>query len=248
MLADADGATPAYAHLRDRWANAPAVYSDIGVSILEQPVMETWEAPYMEKIAAAACSAIGAGETPARILEVGFGLGISGRFIHHELDRALQRGGDGASGVLCEHVVVEANADIQLTAEAFKEEVEAAHPGHRVTLVRGFWQDVCPSMEDGSFDGICFDCYPLTWQETVDGECATFFAQAARLLREGGVFFFYFDAVESWVASKRIFAEESTPALRAAGFRAVEADEAEVVPESEHYFWKTRFVVPICKR
>lgn len=250
--------TNPYADVREAWASAEVVYTDIGAHILGHPVMETWEAPYMEKLAHAACSSVGAERTPARILEVGFGLGISARCIHQQLRarlRAPAAAGEAAAeaaaegpDVLCEHVVVEANADILISAGAFKEEIEAEHAGHRVTLAAGFWQDVCPAMAAGSFDGIVFDCYPLTWQETVWGECESFFPEAARLLRPGGVFAFYYDVVDSWIASKRAFAEETAPALLRLGFRSVEADEAEVEPTSENYFWKTRFVVPICTR
>ena len=76
------------------------------------------------------------------------------------------------------------------------------------------------------------------------GECDSFFEHAARLLRPGGVFTFYFDVVNSWLACKQTFAEVTTPALLAHGFQTVECEETEVEPQSENYFWKTRYIVP----
>ena len=58
---------------RRRWSRAAAGFEgdDSALSILGHPVMERWEEPFMEKLASIACANGG------RVLEVGFGLGIS---------------------------------------------------------------------------------------------------------------------------------------------------------------------------
>ena len=78
-VVDEASAIPTYADLRAEWATAEATFEwRRGVEclrILDAPVMEDWEAPYMAALAAVAC------RNGGRVLEVGFGLGISAQFI-----------------------------------------------------------------------------------------------------------------------------------------------------------------------
>ena len=100
-----------------------------------------------------------------------------------------------------------------------------------------------------SFDGVLFDVFPLTVDELVDGESESFFPEAARLLRKGGVFTFYYDAADSWAGAQRAFRTEAAEKLRRAGFEAVEAGEVDVAPPDDcGYFWGSRFVVPVAVR
>merc|ERR1712205_295485 len=100
---------------------------------------------------------------------------------------------------------------------------EAKRP---TTILGGFWQEFVEEFDTCSFDGILFDAYPLNAREAGgDGEVAEFFIQAARVLRPGGIFTFYFDAGRNWLESIRSFRSETVPKLLEAGFSTVEDDQ-----------------------
>ncbi len=141
----ADESTPrTYADLRSEWHGAPAEFFERdGVEclrILGAPVMEDWEAPYMAALAGVACAHGG------RVLEVGFGLGLSA----HAID-AL-----GVAAGVTEHVIFEANAEVAKTARDFAESAQVP-----TTVIEGFWQDAVHQLEPASFSGILFDVFPL---------------------------------------------------------------------------------------
>lgn len=104
------------------------------------PVMEQWEKPYMEKLAEVATSKGG------KVLEVGFGLGLSAT--------AVQRYD------IEEHIIIEANAGV---IERGKE--WAKTQPHKVTFLHGLWQDKVAELPDGALDGVLYDTYPLNKEE-----------------------------------------------------------------------------------
>ena len=74
------------------------------------------------------------------MLEVGFGLGISAKYI------------DGSNSAVTEHVIIEANAEIAAAARLFAETARV-----KTVVVEGFWQDAVKdglSLEAQSFDGV----------------------------------------------------------------------------------------------
>jgi guanidinoacetate N-methyltransferase len=83
-----------------------------------------------------------------RILEVGFGMGISAKFI-----RDLAK----ASNVT-EHVVVEANEHVFASLQEYARQTKDMLT---VTPMLGFWEYVLPNLPDCSFDGILFDPYVI---------------------------------------------------------------------------------------
>uniref|UniRef100_A0A7S2VNS4 Guanidinoacetate N-methyltransferase n=1 Tax=Zooxanthella nutricula TaxID=1333877 RepID=A0A7S2VNS4_9DINO len=224
------------AALRDAWQAAPAVYCDLpggceGLRILGEPVMEAWEAPYMAALAAVACGE-GLDELGGRVLEVGFGLGISAANID-------------AYDAVQEHVIVEANEEVLGRAAVWAD--DARRP---TTVIGGFWEDVVGDLPDASFGAILFDVFPLSAAQAAgDGEAGPFFAHAARLLRPGGRFAFYYDAGRNWIECVRAFRGETTSKLLAAGFASVEEDQVQCTPRRGcTYFWKDRFLVPLARR
>lgn len=213
---------------RQAWSSATAVYSKLpgdgdGLEILGHQVMESWEEPYMAALASAACGPGG------RVLEVGFGMGFSAGFI------------DSYGPSVVEHVIFEANDQVLGKAALWAD--SAQRP---TTVLGGFWQDLVEDYEDCSFGGVLFDAFPLSAEEASgDGEVGAFFEHAARLLRPGGCFTFYFDAGNNWIQCVRAFRGETTAKLLAAGFSRVEEDQVMCPPrEGCPYFWKDRFVVP----
>lgn len=106
------------------------------------PVMEAWEKPYMEMLAQTACQKGG------RVLEVGFGLGLSATMIQQQK--------------IDEHVIIEANAGV---IERGKKWAETQPQGNKVKFLHGLWQDMVATLEDCSLDGVMYDPYPLNSEE-----------------------------------------------------------------------------------
>jgi len=227
------GAEPSHQELeqRERWRAAKAHYGPLpgggqGLSILGKPVMESWEAPYMAALAAVACGNGG------RVLEVGFGLGISAACV--DSHPAVE-----------EHVIVEANEEVLGQAALWADGTKRP-----TTVYGGFWQELVKEFDDGSFSGVLFDAFPLDAEEAAgDGEVGAFFVEAARLLQPRGCFAFYFDVGGSWIECVTAFRRETVPKLLQAGFSRVDEDQVECKPrEGCVYFWKDRFLVPCAIR
>lgn len=104
------------------------------------PVMEQWEKPYMFKLGEVAT------RNGGRVLEVGFGLGLSATSIQ--------------ANKIDEHVIIEANAGVIKRGEQW-----AKDQPNKVTFIHGLWQDAIDKVEDNSLDGILYDTYPLNKEE-----------------------------------------------------------------------------------
>lgn len=198
---------------RSGWSDAPAVYTSHELRIAGHPVMEDWEDDYMAVLAGIA------GEHGGRVLEVGYGLGLSAG---HLL----------ANPLVTEHWIIECHpAVLQRAAVALKDEISAG----RVHLLSGFWEDVVGSMTPGQFDGVLFDTYPLTADE-IHGNHFPFFPAARRLLRNGGTFTYYSDEVDQLSASH-------VARLRAHGFREIDWKTVAVSPPTDCEYWQADSIV-----
>jgi guanidinoacetate N-methyltransferase len=160
-------------HPREAWKNAPAVFGDHTLKILDHPVMEDWERPYMAALAEIAATGGGS------ILEVGFGMGMSSSCI-------------SATPGVTTHVIIEANRDVAVRARAFAAEVRS----HNCRVLEGFWEDVIDQIPDDSVDGILFDAYPLDESEVMNQ--AHFASTAYRKLRPGGRFTYFSDEISAY--------------------------------------------------
>ena len=194
----------------DRWRDAHAEFENGELTILGHPVMQTWETPYMLRLADIAA---GGGGT---ILEVGFGLGISSRFVQYCRPT--------------KHVIIEANAEVFDALEAF-----AASALCPVEPIHGFWQDVLPTLADASFDGVLFDTYPLA-EDEVHQNHYPFFAHAHRVLKPGGVFTYYSDEIDE-------ISPEHMVRLNEAGFDNVEFEVCDVTPPPGCEYWSSSTIV-----
>ena len=172
---------------REGWNGSSALYDAHTLRIAGHPVMEDWEAGYMEMLAQI-CTARG-----GKVLEVGYGMGLSARFIQRQ--------------PIAKHYVIECHPDV--VARCVGDFRPAMNEG-RLHLLTGFWQDLVPLLADESFDGILFDTYPLNAEE-VHINHFPFFRHAHRLLKAGGVLTYYSDEARTLSAAHR-------EQLRQAGF------------------------------
>ncbi len=198
------------------WKDAKANYSEHELVINDHPVMEDWESDYMQALASIACSQGG------KVLEVGFGMGISSRYIQsHDID---------------EHVIIEANSDVFDKLIKFAQSA----PG-KVTPIFGFWQDVTKNLPDEMFDGILFDTYPLRESE-VHKNHFDFFVEAYRLLKSGGILTYYSDEIAD-------FSPDHKKALEGAGFQNIDKQICDVNPPEDCLYWKSKTIVaPIVRK
>lgn len=193
------------------WKDQKATFTDEELIIHGHPVMERWEDNYMCELASIAASQGG------DVLEVGFGLGISAHYIQ-------------THAAINTHIVIEANADVYDELLRF-----AQGSTHPVKPMLGFWQEVSSLIPDGSITGILFDTYPLTTEE-IHQNHFTFFAEAYRLLRPGGVLTYYSDEIDS-------FGEVHLEKLHEAGFTDIEKRLCFVAPPLDCKYWKSNTIL-----
>lgn len=203
---------------KEDWKDAKVDFGENDLKIFGYAVMEDWETPYMKDLADIACSKGG------RVLELGFGMGISAKFIQeHEID---------------EHIIIEANAEVAQKAREFAEKAP-----HKTTVLEGFWEEVIDQIEDGSLSGILFDTYPLTEEEVYQNHF-NFFDFAFKKLKTGGIFTYYSDEPTG-------FGEVHLRKLKESGFQEdkIKSRLCSVEPPADCEYWKTNTIMsPIVEK
>ncbi len=187
------------------WKQGKAVFSSNKLEILGHPVMEAWEAPYMGALAKIAT------RNGGKILEIGFGLGLSAGFIQEYKPE--------------EHTIIEVNCDVFSKLEDFADRSRS-----KVIPLFGDWRDLVPSLASNSFDGILFDTYANSQTEMKNVcEAFVFFDEAYRLLKLGGIFTFYSSQVK--------FNAECEQGLRKAGFSNIDGISVPVPVPKDCLYW-----------
>lgn len=195
------------------WCDATASYTAHNLWIAGHPVMQDWEDGYMATLAEIV------GSVGGRTLEVGYGLGLSARYML-KMDQVE------------EHWIIECHPDVIARAVIdLRHELSTG----RAHLVAGFWEDVVEELAAEHFDGILFDTYPLT-EEQLHANHFPFFEHAWRLLRPGGVFTYYSD--EATELSQAHIAK-----LRDAGFRDIDWVTVPVAPPADCEYWQENSLV-----
>lgn len=210
---------PAAAELE--WCHSPAELRPGELRVFDLPVMQAWEASYVEALARAASESGGA------VLEVGYGLGVATALIQ-------------ANPAVSNHLVVECHPDIAVQCIATWRESLATQ---RMHVIIGLWHQVAPKLPASAFDGILYSTYALPPGEGCAGELA-FFPEAFRLLRPGGIFTYYADHPNRLTAAHR-------ERLDQAGFTMEHVREVvcAVEPPPDCGYWQASTIVaPIVRK
>lgn len=198
---------------REDWNKEPAIFDKHTLKIDGHPVMEDWETGYMKSLADIVTQKGGS------ILELGYGMGISAKFISQ-------------SKKVKNHYIVECHPDVVTKGI---NEMRTGVEESNVHFISGFWQDITPQLRDSSFDGILFDTYPLT-EEEIHSNHFWFFEEAYRLLKKGGVLTYYSDE-----ATK--FSANHLHKLKYAGFHEINLDIVKVNPPKDCEYWQHNTIV-----
>ena len=162
----------------NQWKTSAIASSPDNLVIEGQQVMQAWERPLMAAIASVAA------ESHGDVLEIGFGLGISATF--------LQQAG------VRSHTIIESNDAVHDIALRWRDQ----YPGRDITIVHAAWQDSIETMPQ--VDAVLFDVYPQSEQELADTLVGSatfaekFFTYGAARLRDGGVFTYYTNEIDSF--------------------------------------------------
>lgn len=166
------------AEIQHGWRTSAASLNENELLIEGQQVMQDWERPLMQAMAAIAAEAHG------DVLEVGFGMGISATYLQEHGIRS--------------HTILECNDDVIEAYRVWRDR----YPERDIRLVPGRWQDVRDEL--GTYDAILFDTYPLSEEEFVETVvngvtfAQHFLSTAAELLRPGGVLTYYTNEIDSF--------------------------------------------------
>ena len=201
-----------------QWKTAKAKFAAHDLRILDEPVMEDWEEPYMKVLAEIATMNGGT------ILEVGYGMGISARFIQQQR--------------INEHIIIEANHDVAIAARAWANSCQI-----KTVVLEGLWQEVIGQVEDASLGGILFDTYPLTEKELYQNHF-NFFPFAFGKLKTDGVFTYYSDETK-WFSKIHLLR------LNEAGFKEdrIDGNPVQVNPPKDCEYWKANTILaPIIRK
>jgi len=140
-------------------------------------IMEDWQIPVMEAMARIA------GRSGGDVLEVGFGRGVSADMIQ----------GHGVRS----HTIVECNDSVVDRYHAWRQ----ARTDRDIHLIHGRWQDTVAQL--GMYDAVFFHTYPLNAEEMLEYVARSvtfaehFFATASAHLREGGVFTYLTNEIDT---------------------------------------------------
>ncbi len=198
------------------WLKSKTKFTKQSLLIKGYQVMQRWEIPYMRDLASIATANGG------RVLEVGFGLGLSARYIQK-------------SKKIKKHIIIEAHPEVvKYAMKLFSKELRNG----RMQIFQGFWEDVTPLLRDDQFDGILFDTSPVE-KETVFFHFFPFFKEAHRLLKKGGVFTYFSDEPKE-------ISKKHKNLLNKAGFKKINFRICKLKPPKYCRYWcYDTIVVPI---
>ena len=201
------------------WLKTQPIFKEKELLIKSYQVMQRWEDNYMKSLAALVTSQGG------KILEVGFGMGISAGYIQK-------------SKKILTHRVVECHPAVIASAKRmFKKQLTNG----RMKLLKGFWEQVTPKLPAKSFDGIFFDSCPLD-SGVEFFQFFPFFEEAFRLLKDDGIFTYFSDEAKG-------ISPKHKKLLQKAGFKNIKFRICKVNPPKTCEYWKHKtIIVPIVRK
>eukprot|EP00746_Dinoflagellata_sp_MGD_P020433 gnl/MRDRNA2_/MRDRNA2_147620_c0_seq1.p1 gnl/MRDRNA2_/MRDRNA2_147620_c0~~gnl/MRDRNA2_/MRDRNA2_147620_c0_seq1.p1 ORF type:complete len:349 (+),score=31.73 gnl/MRDRNA2_/MRDRNA2_147620_c0_seq1:203-1249(+) len=186
---------------RAKWMESPIKATDEYLIIQGQVIMDRSDTTHMKKLAEIAS------ERGGRIMETGYGMGISARLIH-----------EFNGGNVREHVIIEGNKAV------FEQNLSKyANENPKITPKLGFWQDVVLSLESGTFDAILYDTHPVDDKDRFSEQVIhqrDIMKEVYRILKPGGIFT-YFANMDTLDGDRK--------ALKLAGFREEDINIKEFV-------------------
>jgi guanidinoacetate N-methyltransferase len=197
-----------------RWKKQAVSLTPLGLDVGSEQVMQYWERPLMRQLARYATRRGG------RVLEVGFGLGVSADYI-------MESG--------CEaYCVIEPHPAIAERARGWGE--RQAVP---VTVVEDFWQNAMEQL--GKFDGVLFDTYPVD-SDAAANSYRSFLPLAHKVLCPDGALTYYSEETRAFSPAHL--------ALILEHFNSVEFVVVEdlQVPDDCRYWKHDHMVVPCLSR
>lgn len=204
--------------IKEEWLKCKAVYKKEELLINNFQVMQRWEDNYMKALASVVT------RNGGHVLELGFGLGISASYIQK-------------SRKIKSHTIIECHPGvIRKAQDLFNKQISTG----KLILINGFWEDVTPKLKDNFFDGILFDTGPID-KEVEFFHFFSFFKEAYRLLKKGGVFTYFSDEVKK-------FSKKHLNKLESAGFKRnkIHFKICNVNPPKSCRYWKEKsIIVPI---
>jgi guanidinoacetate N-methyltransferase len=152
----------------ENWDKKHAIFEKDRLIIDGHQVMMDWETPYMHKMAKMLHEYSCGGD----ILEIGFGMGISAT--------EIQRLG------VKSHTIIEPHPEVYEKAMQWK----ASQKNSQINIINGFWQNVVDDLPP--FDGIFFDTYSVTEEESQVKRFHMLKVASEKLLKEGGCITLYY--------------------------------------------------------
>lgn len=202
---------------RNKWATASADLTQDSLKIFGHPVMERWETPFMEQLAKVAT------ERGGKVLEIGFGLGISANAIQ--------------TNSIKEHHIVEANEEV------YKSLVEFAKNSEKlVKPYLGNWETIISQFPDNFFDGILYDAYPLTDKEQ-HLHHFNFLREAKRILKPDGVMTYcnltsWGRLINNYNSVSEMVSINQVPSIKECGFSTPSWDVFSVHPDENCQYYR----------
>lgn len=198
---------------KEGWRKLPAIFTKDSLIIAGHSVMENWETNYMKMLSSIVT------RNGGNILEVGFSLGIATHFIRRYSN-------------VKNHTIVEFHPDVIKNCERiYSKEIKSG----RIKLLKGFWEDITPTIPEKSFNGILFDTYPLS-EEQMHKNHFWFLKEAYRLLRKDGILTYYSDESET-------FSREHIKKLHEARFRKIDFKICKVNPPKNCMYWNQKTIL-----
>jgi len=152
----------------ENWDKKKAIFEKDRLIIDGHQVMMDWETPYMHKMVKMLHEYSSGGD----ILEVGFGMGISAT--------EIQRLG------VKSHTIIEPHPDVYEKALQWKK----SQNNTNIKIIKGFWQNVVNDLP--LFDGIFFDTYSITEEESKVKRFHILEIASEKLLKKDGCITFYY--------------------------------------------------------